>query len=93
MIINELKMESRPVLADGFRLYWDEEEGSYVLLYPEAMIVLDEDYSKVLQCCSGTRTIAEIIQEMEQIVPQNNKDQLVHRQLEQAINNGWVTIK
>lgn len=93
MITNELKMESRPVLADGFRLYWDEEEESYVLLYPEAMIVLDEDYSKVLQCCSGTRTIAEIIQEMEQIDPQNSRDKQVHRQLEQAIDKGWVTIK
>jgi len=83
-------MNSRPVLADGFRLNWDEEEQTYVLLYPEGMIVLDEENGEVLQRCSGTRTIADIIKEMESVYPLLNANHQVQEPLEQAIQNGWV---
>ena len=83
-------MNSRPVLADGFRLNWDEEEQTYVLLYPEGMIVLDEEDSEVLQRCSGTKTIADIIKELESVYPQLNANHPIQGPLEQAIQNGWV---
>lgn len=83
-------MNARPALADGFRLYWDEEEGTDVLLYPEGMIVLDENNSQILRCCSGERTIAEIIQELESLNPDYNTNQMVNKQLTHALNKGWL---
>ncbi|HID82561.1 MAG TPA: pyrroloquinoline quinone biosynthesis peptide chaperone PqqD [Chromatiales bacterium] len=85
-------MNSKPVLADGFRLNWDEDEQTYVLLYPEGMIVLDEENSEVLQRCSGTKTIADIISEMELIYPQLNTSYWVQEPLKHAVQNGWVVL-
>ena len=83
-------MNAKPVLAEEFRLCWDEEESAYVLLFPEGMIILNEEDSAVLQQCSGTKTVADIIREMESADPQLDINHQVQEPLVHAAKNGWV---
>lgn len=74
-------------------MYWDEEDGCHVLLFPEGMIVLNEDDSKILEYCSGSSTIAEIIEEIRQTDPYTYSNELVQNHLEYAIKNGWLVLR
>ena len=55
---------SRPQLAPGVRLRWDEVRERHVLLYPEGALTLNETAANVLELCDGERTIDDIAQEL-----------------------------
>ena len=54
---------SMPRLAAGCR--WGGTEQDRVILYPEGAIKLQGTGRQVLECCDGTRTFGEIIQELQ----------------------------
>ena len=54
---------SAPRLAAGCR--WGGTEQDRVILYPEGAIKLQGTGRQVLECCDGTRTFGEIIQELQ----------------------------
>ncbi len=58
------RMNDRNVahLAPGHRLHWEEVEHTYVLLYPEGMVILDLLAGEVLRRCDGNTPVGEIIQ-------------------------------
>ncbi len=55
---------SRPQLAPGVRLRWDDVRRRHVLLYPEGALTLNETAADVLELCDGERTIDDIAQEL-----------------------------
>ena len=55
---------SRPQLAPGVRLRWDDVRERHVLLYPEGALTLNETAAGVLKLCDGERTIDDIAQEL-----------------------------
>ncbi len=55
---------SRPQLAPGVRLRWDDVRERHVLLYPEGALTLNETAANVLELCDGERTIDDIAQEL-----------------------------
>ena len=55
---------SRPRLAQGSRLRWDEARQSWVVLAPERVILLDETAHEIVRRCDGTATIAEIVADL-----------------------------
>jgi pyrroloquinoline quinone biosynthesis protein D len=57
--------DSRPRLAKRVRLHIDVLSGNPVLLHQEAVIVLNRTGYDILQLCDGTRTLSEIIQNLE----------------------------
>ena len=52
---------TKPRLANGVRLRWDDVRETHVLLYPEGALVLNETAAAVLELCDGERTLEEIV--------------------------------
>lgn len=56
-----LTEESRPSLQPFVRLQFDEVREGWVLQAPERVLLLDESGKTILDRCTGTASIAEII--------------------------------
>lgn len=52
--------DSRPRLRRGVRLTFDRTRETYLLLYPEGVLVPNPTASAVLRLCDGETTVAEI---------------------------------
>jgi pyrroloquinoline quinone biosynthesis protein D len=60
---------NRPRLAKRVRLQIDAVSGNPVLLHQEAIMVLNETGYEILRLCDGTRTLREILQDLENQYP------------------------
>lgn len=56
----------RPRLAPKARLRWDEVEKRYMLVFPEAALMLNDTAPEILKLCDGERTIEEIVDSLAQ---------------------------
>jgi pyrroloquinoline quinone biosynthesis protein D len=54
----------RPRLAPGVRLHFDTTRNAWVLLGPERVIETEGPASEILRRCDGSRTIAQIVDEL-----------------------------
>ena len=54
--------ESRPRLQPFVRLQFDAQRDSWVLQAPERVLLLDESGKTILERCSGSVTVAEIVE-------------------------------
>jgi pyrroloquinoline quinone biosynthesis protein D len=53
--------DSRPTLASKARLRTDKKTGQKVLLYPEKGLLLNPTGARILELCTGERTVAALI--------------------------------
>ena len=56
----------RPRLSPRARLRWDEVEKRYMLVFPEAALMLNETAPEILRLCDGEHTIEGIIDSLTQ---------------------------
>src|SRR5262249_28395563 len=54
----ELAPTSRPCLAPGVRLHWDDLRLQHVLLVPEGLLVVNATGAAILELCDGAPSIA-----------------------------------
>jgi pyrroloquinoline quinone biosynthesis protein D len=59
-------LECSPRIGRGFRLQWEPVQDAWVLLYPEGMVKLNQSGGEILKRCDGTRSVAQIVSELEQ---------------------------
>jgi pyrroloquinoline quinone biosynthesis protein D len=52
---------TRPRLATGARLSYDEVRAEHVLLFPEGLVRLNFTAAEVLELCDGERSLGEIV--------------------------------
>ncbi len=83
---------ARALIASGFRLQWEEAQQAYVLLFPEGLVRLNGTAAAILTRCDGRRTIAGIIDELEQLYAAGGLAQDVRRFLALAARRGWVEL-
>ena len=57
------------MMAPTFRLQWEEAQDCHVILYPEGMVKLNPAAGEILSRCDGVRTVAAIIEDLEQKFP------------------------
>lgn len=55
-----LDLASRPRLRRGVKLTYDRTRETWVLLFPEGVLVPNRTASDILQLCDGVATVAEI---------------------------------
>jgi pyrroloquinoline quinone biosynthesis protein D len=60
---------NRPRLANRVHLQIDAISGRPVLLYQEAVMMLNQTGYEILRLCDGTRTLREILQDLENQYP------------------------
>lgn len=57
--------DSRPRIAPGFRLQWEDAQQAHVLLYPEGLVKLNQSAGEILRRCDGSRDVAALVAELE----------------------------
>lgn len=58
------KLPEYPRLAPGVRLHFDRVRNAWVLLGPERVIETEGPASEILRRCDGSRTTAQIVDEL-----------------------------
>jgi pyrroloquinoline quinone biosynthesis protein D len=61
------KLPERPRLAPGVRLHFDKTRDAWVLLGPERVIETEGPASEILRRCDGSRTVAQIVDELASV--------------------------
>jgi len=52
-------------IGHGFRLQWEPAQSSFVLLYPEGMVKLNQSAGEIMKRCDGRRDAAAIVADLE----------------------------
>ena len=72
------------------RLQWEEAQQKDVILYPEGMVELNQSSAEILKLCDGTRTIEQIIADLEQKFATSGLKNDITSFLDIALQNGWI---
>ncbi len=56
----------RPRLSPKARLRWDEVEKRFMLVFPEAALMLNETAPEILKLCDGQHTVEGIVDSLAQ---------------------------
>lgn len=81
---------SKPKLAKLFRMQYEEAQQSWVLLYPEGMVQLNQSASEILKRCDGERDVHAIVADLEQTFNVQGLEKDVIGFLEIATERGWI---
>ncbi|HLQ86121.1 MAG TPA: pyrroloquinoline quinone biosynthesis peptide chaperone PqqD [Salinisphaeraceae bacterium] len=79
-----------PHLAPGFRMQWEAAQDCHVLLYPEGMVKLNASAHEILSRCNGNKTVATIVNELQQAFPKAELEDHVWQFLRRAEAQGWI---
>ncbi len=88
----ELNLDAVPAIAAGYRLQFEEAQDSWVLLYPEGMVTLNQSASEILKRCDGKRDINQIVEVLEKDFEQTGLVGDVTAFMEIALENKWIKL-
>jgi pyrroloquinoline quinone biosynthesis protein D len=83
---------SRPRIAPGFRLQWEEVQQAHVLLYPEGMVKLNQSAGEILKRCDGERDVHAIVEDLQQAFATTGLEPDVLAFLDIALKQRWVEL-
>jgi pyrroloquinoline quinone biosynthesis protein D len=86
--MNDLR--SKPKLSRLFRMQWEEAQSSYVLLYPEGMVKLNQSAAEILKRCDGERDVNAIVDDLQQTFGEADLEDDVKDFLREANERGWL---
>jgi pyrroloquinoline quinone biosynthesis protein D len=85
-------VESRPRVAAGFRLQWEQAQQCHVLLYPEGMVKLNRSAGEILSRCNGDSEVRGIVSDLEATFHATDLEQDVLAFLAIALEQRWVEL-
>jgi pyrroloquinoline quinone biosynthesis protein D len=80
----------KPRLLAKTRMRFDKVRQSYVLLLPERAVLLNTTAAETLELCDGTRTVAGVIETLQQKYPGADLKTDVVELLREADKRGWI---
>lgn len=80
----------RPSVNPHFRLQWEEVQQAWVLLYPEGLVKLNQSAGEIMRRCDGSRSVPEIVSELEAAFNTSNLSGEVAEFLRNAAEQRWV---
>jgi len=75
------------------RLQWEPTQEAHVLLYPEGMVKLNGSAGAILSRCDGTRTVAEIVNELERSYDATGLTDDVTAFVTLALERRWLVLR
>lgn len=78
-------------IAPGHRMQWEETQKSWVILYPEGMVKLNETAAEILRRCDGNIPLKAVIADLEADFKEPDLAADVLELVEAALDNGWLT--
>ncbi len=88
-----IKPTDRPHINPLYMFRWEEPEQSYLLLYPEGIIKLNNSAGNILELCTGDKTVDRIIAELEQRFEAEGLGDDVYKFMEASLDNGWIQLE
>jgi len=88
----EINLDEVPAIAGGYRLQYEEAQESWVLLYPEGMVSLNESAAEILKRCDGKRDINKIVEVLEKDFEETGLVGDVTAFVEIALENKWIKL-
>ncbi|MCP3661458.1 MAG: pyrroloquinoline quinone biosynthesis peptide chaperone PqqD [Gammaproteobacteria bacterium] len=76
-----------------FLYRWEEPQQSYMLLYPEGVVKLNESAAAILGLCDGERSVKQIIDKLAEQYSGVDIANGVHKFLEVSHAKSWIRIK
>ncbi len=86
----KLSHDKRVELLKQYRFQWEPAQDSFVLLYPEGMVKLPGSAGEIMKRVDGSKTVAQIIADLETAFPGADLRQDVIDFLEAAYAKGWI---
>jgi pyrroloquinoline quinone biosynthesis protein D len=80
----------KPALSSVFRLQFEPAQGAWVLLYPEGMVQLNPSAAEILRRCDGTRSVDDIVAELQGEFGVQGIGPDVLALLEEGGRRGWI---
>ncbi|MFL6622096.1 MAG: pyrroloquinoline quinone biosynthesis peptide chaperone PqqD [Sulfurifustis sp.] len=77
-------------IARLYRFQWEEAQQAYVLLFPEGMVKLSPSAGEILKRVDGTKSVADIIRDLQTAFPGADLEQDVLEFIETAYGHGWI---
>jgi pyrroloquinoline quinone biosynthesis protein D len=84
---------ARPAIGGGLRLQWEPVQEGHVLLYPEGMVKLNHSAAAILTRCDGTRTVAEIVSDLERAYSVTGLSPEVCAFVAFAVERAWLELR
>ncbi|MGH1359817.1 MAG: pyrroloquinoline quinone biosynthesis peptide chaperone PqqD [Burkholderiaceae bacterium] len=81
-----------PSIAAGFRLQFEKAQDSWVLLYPEGMVKLNQSAGEILQRCDGKRNVTQLIEVLEQAFDETGLTDDIKSFMAIALRQQWITL-
>jgi pyrroloquinoline quinone biosynthesis protein D len=91
--VTTLSPDDRPSLGRGFRLQWEPAQKAHVLLYPEGMVKLNGSAGEILKRCDGTRSVGEIVSDLESTFATSGLEKDVTAFMSVALDKRWLEIR
>lgn len=83
-------LPERPKVSHRSRLRYDKARECHVLLLPERVVMLGETSAEILTLCDGTRTVADVVDELKSRYPEADLEADVMEFLEEALERKWL---
>ncbi|WP_328885405.1 pyrroloquinoline quinone biosynthesis peptide chaperone PqqD [Streptomyces sp. NBC_00316] len=80
----------RPRLAPALVLRHDRTRGKDVLLLPERVVVLQGGAGPIMELCDGSRSVAQIVEELSERFPAAPVRDEVGPFLDRLLKEGWI---
>lgn len=78
-------------IAPGHRMQWEEAQHSWVILYPEGMVQLNESAAEILRRCDGVTPLSAVIAELEAAYGGSDVAADVLELVQAALEQGWLS--
>jgi pyrroloquinoline quinone biosynthesis protein D len=75
------------------RLQWESAQEAHVLLYPEGMVKLNGSAGAIMSRCDGTRTVADIVMDLERAYGATGLAADVRAFLALALEKRWLELR
>ena len=92
MSIDSLAFDSQTVFvkSPGYRFQWEESQQTFVLLYPEGMISLNDSAAEILKRVNGESTVLDITTSLERDFETDSLQNDVLGFLGDAYERSWI---
>ena len=92
MSTKSLDFDSQTVFmrSPGFRFQWEESQQTFVLLYPEGMISLNDSAAEILKRVNGESTVLDITTSLERAFEADSLQNDVLGFLGDAYDRKWI---